>query len=145
MAIFVDTSFIIALIHEGDAHHMKANAAIEGIAEGERLVTTDLVIAELFNFFAEKSMALRQRAAAMFHVRIRPNPAWKLVRLKPEAFDAAAEAYGTARTSRKSAPGLVDLHSMGVMRGEGVKVVWTFDPAFRAAGFDTPLLPRLKS
>jgi hypothetical protein len=105
-------------------------------------VTTDLVIAELLNFFALRGAVLRQLASDLYLQEIAVAETWTLARLTPEAFDAAAAQYPTARTSRQNAPGLVDLHSMNVVREAGITVAWTFDPAFAHAGFETPLIPK---
>lgn len=51
MTVYVDSSFLIALFHEGDQFHLKAKEIAEEIDTSfSRAVTSNIVIAETINF-----------------------------------------------------------------------------------------------
>lgn len=137
--VLLDACFIIALIHPDHVFHDKAVEMQRRLGKHDVLVTTDLVIAELLNFFAKRAKVLRDRAVAMFDLW-RSSPNFIFVRLDHDDYDEALRRYRQPRRSRRRAPGLTDVHSMVVMEKREMKVAFTTDPAFTDAGFQTPML-----
>lgn len=138
---FLDTSYLIALASKNDEHHALAVDFRESLPRDARFLTTELVMVELLNFFASRHAKLRAGAAHTYDVA-RSHSNWKLVRTAEADVDVAVDQYRTARTNRRNSPGLVDVHSMAVMRREGATVALTTDFAFAAAGFETPLISK---
>lgn len=60
--VFVDTHFLVAVLHKRDALHSKASAEARRLRR-VRLVTTEFVFIELLNFFAERGSDMRAVAA----------------------------------------------------------------------------------
>jgi predicted nucleic acid-binding protein len=60
-SIFVDTGYLIAVISPRDGLHHKAKAAVGQLGPC-RLVTSEMVLVEFLNMFAEKGPDLREAA-----------------------------------------------------------------------------------
>ena len=61
MTVFADASYWIALLHEQDAHHDLALLLREEL-RGRLVITTEMVLVEVLNFFAGFG-AVKRRAA----------------------------------------------------------------------------------
>lgn len=136
---FLDASYLIALIHPEDAFHDKAKALRASLPDDAILVTTDLVIAEVANFFAGRAKRLRDAAGLLAEVTM-TAPGYEFVRLRPADFDEALRRYRLPRKRRRNASGLTDIHSMIVMERFDISKVLSGDAAFREEGFNALLL-----
>ena len=59
--VFADTAFLVALINPHDQLRQQAHDALKIIGKNE-LITTDAVLTEVLNFYAERGSYLRQQA-----------------------------------------------------------------------------------
>ena len=134
--VFLDTSYLIALIRKKDARHRDALAAAS-IFIG-RFVTTDLVLVELAN-----SLSLPPTRAVVISAveRIRADAATTIVPFSSEGMERALTLF---KSRHDKSWGLVDCFSFVVMKEKRIRQVLTFDDHFRQAGFETPLLAELK-
>lgn len=134
--VFLDTSYLIALIRKKDARHHDALAAAS-IFTG-RFVTTDLVLVELAN-----SLALPPTRAVVISAieRIRTDAATTIIPFSSEGMERALTLF---KSRHDKSWGLVDCFSFVVMKEKRIRQVLTFDDHFRQAGFETPLLAELK-
>ena len=126
--IFVDTSFILALINQRDQYHAQAHA-LSFKFEESLLVTTVAVLLEIGNALAKD---FRSEANAIIQL-LRKSARVEVVQLDDRLLEKALEMYG--KYSDKTW-GLVDCISFVVMRQRGLTDALTFDTDFPAAGFN---------
>jgi len=132
--VFLDTSYLLALIRKNDARHEAALTA-SAIHPGP-FITTDLVLVELANCLSQPPY--RATAAAIIE-KIRSDRNTKVVPFDSEGMQQALAMY---KGRPDKAWGLVDCFSFVVMKEERLKVALCFDEHFRQAGFEVPLLER---
>ncbi len=125
--IFVDTSFVLALINERDQYHGQAEN-LSYKFENSLLITTDAVLLEIGNAMAKD---FREAAVAIINV-LRSSKRVEVIEIGGRLFEQGLEAYG--KYSDKTW-GLVDCISFIVMQENGVTEVLTFDGDFAQAGF----------
>ena len=125
--LFVDTSFILALINERDQYHDQAQRLSFNF-EQSFLVTTAAVLLEIGNALAS---AFRKEAITIISL-LRNSDRVEVVDLDTGLFEKALEMY--AKYTDKTW-GIVDCISFVVMEERGLTNVLTFDGDFAAAGF----------
>jgi predicted nucleic acid-binding protein len=125
--IFVDTSFVIALINEKDQYHQQAEALSHRF-ETSQLITTDAVLLEIGNALARD---FRKEAIAVIKV-LRSSKKVDVVAIDQKLFGKGLEIYEQRDDKRW---GLVDCISFIVMGESGVTQALTFDRDFEQAGF----------
>ena len=125
--IFVDTSFVLALINERDQYHDQAQRLSFNF-EQSLLITTVPVLLEIGNAMAS---AFRKEANALISL-FRNSNRVEVVELDGRLFQKALEVY--ERYDDKTW-GLVDCISFVVMQERGLSNVLTFDGDFTEAGF----------
>ena len=125
--IFVDTSFVLALINARDQYHDQAES-LSYKFENSLLLTTDAVLLEIGNALAKD---FRQEALAVIRV-LRSSSRVEVVEIDGRLFEIGLDAY--AKYDDKTW-GLVDCISFIVMRENEVREVLTFDGDFVQAGF----------
>ena len=130
--IFLDTSYLLALIRKWDARHEDALTASAN--HSGPFITTDLVLVELANCLSQPPY--RATAAAIIE-KIRSDRNTKVVPFDSEGMQQAFAMY---KGRPDKAWGLVDCFSFVVMKEERLKVALCFDEHFRQAGFEVPLL-----
>ncbi len=130
--VFLDTSYLLALVRNRDARHEAALIASE-IYTGPFL-TTGLVLVELANALSLPSY--RPTAVAVID-RIRADRKTHIVSFDSEGMEKALALY---KERPDKAWGLVDCFSFVVMREGEVKTALSFDEHFKQAGFEVPLL-----
>lgn len=130
-SVFVDTSFVVALINERDQHHERATELTD-LFDGLPLVTTDAVLLEIGNALARnfKRQAIEVIENFLSSVEV------EIVHLDAELFGRAFHIY---RTHEDKTWGLVDCVSFAVMRERGITDALTNDKDFGQAGFN-PLM-----
>jgi uncharacterized protein len=129
-ALFADTAFWIALINPRDALFERTEE-LSAIYRGVPVLTTDLVLTEVLNSFAEGASWLRS-GAADFVRRLWLDRTVTVERLTPESFDAALKLYSERPDKGWS---LTDCHSFQLMWQHGIDSALTADRHFKQAGF----------
>ena len=127
--VFVDTSYMVALVNPRDQYHGLAASLARTLAK-RPLMTTDAVILEIGNALSHYH---RSGAIEVIH-RLCNSKEVEVVRLTPNLFD---EAFGLYKISHDKTWGLVDCVSFIVMRREGITEALTLDRHFAQAGFRT--------
>lgn len=125
--IFVDTSFVIALINEKDQYHDQAEA-LSYKFENSALITTDAVLLEIGNALAKD---FREEAAKVIRV-LRTARKVEVRGVDGKLFEDGLAAY---EKYADKTWGLVDCISFVLMRKEGIREALTFDGDFEQAGF----------
>ena len=126
--IFVDTSFVLALINERDQYHDQAQK-LSLKFEQAPLVTTVAVLLEIGNALAN---GFKKEAKAVISL-LRNSNRVEVVELDVGIFEKALDMY---ETFDDKAWGLVDCISFVAMRERNLTDVLTFDRDFAAAGFN---------
>jgi predicted nucleic acid-binding protein len=105
---------------------------LESVLSGQKLVTSDLVLAELLNFFCAFGPELRERAAQVVDELRIDADAMEVVPDDPDLFDRTLEFY-RARPDKEYS--FVDCSSMVLMSERGIVEVATADHHFAQEGF----------
>ncbi len=126
-ALFIDTSYFLALVNRRDKYHQVAKAVAAQIEPP--FVTSDAVLFELGNALAKPPhRALGIRALQ----QIRADVAIEVVHVAPDLF-AQTMAFYEARPDK--AWGLTDCSSFVIMQQRQLREVLTADKHFEQAGF----------
>ncbi len=126
-AIFIDTSYFLALVNSRDKYHQAAKAAAAQVAP--LFITSEAVLFELGNTLATPPyrtlgiQALRQ---------IRADKNIEVVPINTELF-AQTIAFYQSRPDK--AWGLTDCSSFVIMQQRGLREALTADTHFEQAGF----------
>ena len=127
--VFMDSSFILALVNEDDQYHWQAKRlANSSHIKGQPVLTSDAVLLEIGNALSRinREEAVRTIEDALL------SPEVEVVHLTPDLFQRAFDLY-KARADKTW--GLVDCVSFVVMREAGVTQALTADRHFGQAGF----------
>ena len=130
-SLFVDSGAWIALTNPRDQHHLDADRLFRAAAESRlRLITTNLVVAEVHRFLLHRS-GLVIAARALDHI---------------EAAENLSVEFATAEHHRVAREWLVrfadqpitytDAVSFAVMKARRCRAALTFDRHFEIAGFE---------
>jgi predicted nucleic acid-binding protein len=125
--IFVDTSFVLALINERDQYHEQATTLSSNF-EHSFLIITVAVLLEIGNALAKD---FREEANAVIRLLCNSNRV-EVVAIDERLFEKALEIY---EKYRDKTWGLVYCISFIVMGERGTTEVLTFDGDFTEAGF----------
>jgi len=128
--VFADTIYWVALINPKDQWHSPALSA-EALLHDVRLVTTDVILIEVLNFFAEHGEEARFRAVSATE-EILTNSDTEVVRHTHESFLAGLALYKARADEGYS---LTDCISMNAMRERNITEVLTHDQHFAQEGF----------
>lgn len=131
--VFADTVYWVALIHPNDEWRGPALAAT-ALLQDSLLITTDSILVEVLNFFAEHGDEARLRAVSAIE-ELLMNAHTEVVPQTHENFLAGLELY-KARADKGYS--LTDCISMTAMRERHITEVLTHDHHFTQEGF-TPL------
>jgi len=128
--LFVDTLHLAALINPKDQWHQKS-VEIETATGNLDLVTTEDVLTELLNFYAEHGEFTRRKVSAfvreiLLAVRV------KVIPRREATFLEALELYESRLDKGYS---LTDCISMNVCRELGITEILTHDHHFEQEGF----------
>ncbi len=127
--IFVDTSFIIALVNIRDQYHQQV-ISIASEYENQFLVITDAVILEVSNALSRRYKLEAIQIIENFF----ESENVEVVRLTPELFERGFSLY---KNRRDQTWGLVDCISFIAMQDRKIDTALTFDRHFTQAGFKT--------
>jgi len=128
--VFVDAVYWIALLNPRDNLHEQA-VSLGRSLDQTVLVTTEMVLTELLDAFAERGAALR-RAAAELVLRLRQDANTRIVPQTSAQFDQALQLYRRRQDKEWSH---TDCASFRVMEEEGITQALSYDRHFEQAGF----------
>lgn len=128
--VFADTLYWIALINSRDQWHPRA-MSVNADLSGAQLVTTDSVLTEVANFFAEYGDIMRRKVALTIRTVLSDDQIEVLAETRQTFLDDL-----TLYESRSDkAYSLTDCIGMNVMRKRGITDVLTHDTHFTQEGF----------
>lgn len=130
-SLFVDSGAWIALTNPRDQHHLDADRLFRAAAESRlRLLTTNLVVAEVHRFLLHRS-GLVIAARALDHIEAAENLSVEF---------ATAEHHRVAREwlarFADQPIAYTDAVSFAVMKARRCRAALTFDRHFEIAGFE---------
>ena len=133
-AVFLDTSYLLALVNAHDANHTRALQSAGSLATSrQKSVTTEAVVFELCNGLSRKFW----RASAVQIVRaLRENSDVIIVPTSPTLLNRSFELFADRLDKEWS---LTDCLSFIVMQDQRLRQVLTTDHHFRPAGFEIVL------
>lgn len=129
-ALFADAVYWVALLNPRDNLHRRTVSFSRSLDQTV-LVTTEMVLTELLNAFAERGVALR-RAAAVLVLRLGQDPNTRIVPQTNGQFDEALQLYRNRHDKQWSH---TDCASFRVMEKDGIAEALTYDRHFEQAGF----------
>ncbi|MDQ2920837.1 MAG: PIN domain-containing protein [Acidobacteriota bacterium] len=125
--VFVDTSFVVALVNKNDQHHRLAlDLAERFIKPG--LVTTDAILLEIGNALSRNF----KRASVEIIEHFLTSDDVKVIHLHPPLFRKAFDPY---KSQSDKQWGLIDCVSFVVMRELAITEALSADRHFEQAGF----------
>lgn len=128
--VFADTVYWVALINPKDEWRSQARSATALLVNAE-IITTDSILIEVLNFFAEHGDEARRRAVAVVE-RLLTNPNTEVVPQTHDNFLAGLTFYKERADKGYS---LTDCISMITMRERNIAEVLTHDRHFAQEGF----------
>jgi predicted nucleic acid-binding protein len=128
--VFADTVYWVALINPKDEWRSQARSATTLLSDAQ-IITTDSILIEVLNFFAEHGDAARRRAVTVVE-RLLTNPDTEVVPQTHDNFLAGLSLY-KARADKGYS--LTDCISMITMRERNISEVLTHDRHFGQEGF----------
>ena len=140
-AVFLDTSGWLAAANSREARHVEAAAAYdELVASRVRLVTTNLVVAEMHILVVRKQGS---RAGCVLLDAIYTDPLYTVVATTRELESAATDRW--LRPFQDQRFSLADAVSFEVMRLEGITEAFALDHHFDVAGYTLIPTPARRS
>lgn len=128
--LFADAAYFVATLNPQDDLHDHA-VSIGRTLDDCLLVTTEMVLTEVLNFFAERGRALRQLAANLVG-QLRHDPNTRIIPQTTAQFEDALEFYRSRHDKEWSH---TDCASFRVMEQQGIAEALTHDRHFEQAGF----------
>ena len=128
--LFVDTLHLVALVNPRDQWHQKS-VEVETSVRDNDLVTTEDILTEFLNFYAEHGEFMRMRVAA-FVREILLDVRVKVIPRNSETFLNALELYESRLDKGYS---LTDCISMNVCRQLKITEILSHDHHFEQEGF----------
>lgn len=128
--VFADTVYWVALINPKDEWRNQARSATALLSDA-LIITTDSILIEVLNFFAEHGDEARRRAVSVIE-QLLTNPATEVVPQTHDMFLAGLTFY-KARADKGYS--LTDCISMITMRERNIKEILTHDRHFVQEGF----------
>jgi predicted nucleic acid-binding protein len=129
--IFLDTSYVIALVNKKDQYHERASEMARALGK-QVLVTTDAVLFEVGNALARNFKA---EAIAVIEEFLDSDEV-RIVSVDTHLFQKGFDLY---KSYQDKAWGLVDCISFVVMQEHGITEALTTDSHFEQAGFNVLL------
>ena len=128
--LFADAGYWIALLDNKDALHTRA-IALGGVVTADRVVTTNLIVIEVFNFFSTSGPYMRQRVVEWAE-GLRDANDVEIVLHTDDDIWLAVERYGMRHDQTWS---LTDCASFMTMEEMGITEALAHDRDFEQAGF----------
>ncbi len=133
-SIFADANYWIALVNPKDNLHHIAKSVSSALGQ-VRMVTSEMVLAEVLNGLSGEGERLRQVAVTLVE-KVQSDPNSEVVPQTSLLFKRALALY---KQRNDKDWGLTDCGSMEIMREKGITEALTYDVHFKQAGF-SPLL-----
>jgi len=128
--VFADTVYWVALINPKDEWRNQARSATE-LLSGARIITTDSILIEVLNFFAEHGNEARGRAVSVVEQLLTsPN-----VEVVPQTHDNFLAGLTFYKARADKGYSLTDCISMITMRERNITQALTHDRHFGQEGF----------
>ncbi|WP_295430117.1 PIN domain-containing protein [uncultured Thiodictyon sp.] len=128
--LFADTFYWIAVLNPRDQAHARA-IALSKMLQPAQIITTDEVLIEFLNYFAERG-DFQRRAAARMVERMHAD---RTLHVLPQTRDGFLTGLRLYRARPDKGYSLTDCISMEMMRREGLTEVLTDDAHFAQEGF----------
>jgi uncharacterized protein len=130
MSIFVETAYLVARIDRRDQWRSRAIELTNQIS-GMRLVTTELVLVEVLNYFSSYRAEVRQEVSNIVRSILNGSEI-EIIWQTQELFGLGLTLYESRLDKGYS---LTDCVSMVVMRQAGIQEILTHDRHFAQEGF----------
>jgi predicted nucleic acid-binding protein len=128
--VFADADYLIALLNPRENLHDQARTVSERVGR-TRLLTSQMVLAEVLAFYADKGAAMRE-AAATLASRLSSDPNVTVIPQTSVQFQEALYFYRQRDDKEWS---LTDCASFLIMHDAGISEAFTHDHHFEQAGF----------
>lgn len=128
--VFADAGYWIAILNPRDTLHLKA-LEVSRALRGVRVVTSEMVLAEVLNALASAGERLREVTCQTID-SLRANPNAEIVPCTSAAFREAMNRY---RASTDKGWGVTDCNSFLIMEERGITEALAHDRHFQQAGF----------
>lgn len=128
--VFADTSYWIALINPRDDLYGRLHSFRDASPE-LRIVTTQWVLIELLNYFAERGNRLRESASTLVESLSESTD----VVVVPHTGEAFLEAFQVYASRPDKSWSMTDCASFLIMQRYGIDSALTYDHHFEQAGF----------
>ena len=128
--LFADTFYWVALLHAKDQWHKQVRSFSTSIKDYP-IITTDLVLVEYLNFFAESNFYLKQ-GAINFYRQIQAASNLQIIAVDSTFIESGVKLYATRLDKGYS---LIDCISMIIMNQLNIYQVLTHDKHFTQEGF----------
>lgn len=128
--VFADTAYWIALLDPRQTLHQIAAVASKQLSQSN-LVTSDMVLTELLNYFAERGRFWRSKATQLTD-QIQQN---SRVHVEPQTRDLFNAGIKRYRERSDKGYSLTDCCSMVIMQRRGIQIALTSDHHFEQEGF----------
>ena len=133
-SVFADTGYLIAILDRYDQLHSRAMSVSRDLG-GRKIITSEMVLVELLNYFASKGAELRKAVVSLVE-QLRNGAGVKIVSQTEEQFESALSFY-KERTDKNWS--LTDCASILIMQKENIREILSYDKHFQQAGFATLL------
>ena len=130
MRVFMDTSYLIAILEPTDDRHEKAKTVSMSLDNSQQ-VTSEMVLTELLNAFCTRGIFFRQMVLNVVD-DLRSDPNVEIIPQSTELFEQAYQYYRQRPDKQYS---LTDCASMVIMKEKGIDQVLTHDHHFQQEGF----------
>lgn len=128
--VFADAGYFIAKLNPRDSLHNRVVEFEEGLGS-VRIVTTQMVLTEVFNYMSDRGEFSRILVSQML-ASLRDSPNVEIVPQTETQFVAASERYAARNDQRWS---LTDCASFLAMERLGITEALAYDRDFEQAGF----------
>ena len=130
MRVFIDTSYLIAILEPTDDRHEKAKTVSQSLGSIQQ-ITSEMVLTELLNAFCTRGKFFRQMVLNVLE-DLSSDPNIEIIPQSSELFEQACRYYKQRLDKEYS---LTDCASMVIMRERGIDKVLTHDHHFQQEGF----------
>lgn len=130
MRVFIDTSYLIAILEPTDDRHEKAKTVSQSLGSIQQ-ITSEMVLTELLNAFCTRGKFFRQMVLNVLE-DLNSDPNIEIIPQSSELFEQACRYYKQRLDKEYS---LTDCASMVIMRERGIDKVLTHDHHFQQEGF----------
>jgi predicted nucleic acid-binding protein len=132
--VFADTGYWIALLNPRDELHDRARQ-ISATLDSAQIVTSEWVLTELLNSFAERGAQFRSVVSRTV-AALRSNPSVIMI---PQTSASFGDAFQLYQDRSDKSWGITDCSSFLIMRQYGIGAALTHDRHFEQANFQALL------